>query len=47
MAKRLKRSQVVKAAMLAYAYGGQHFPHAEYGVDLDKVPDTYVEPFVA
>lgn len=33
--------------MLAYAYGGQHFPHAEYGVDLDKVPDTYVEPFVA
>jgi hypothetical protein len=23
------------------------FPHAHYGVDLDKVPDTYVEPFAA
>ena len=22
-------------------------PHAKYGVDLGKVPDTYIEPFVA
>lgn len=22
-------------------------PHAQYGVDLAKVPDTYIEPFVA
>jgi hypothetical protein len=22
-------------------------PHAQYGVDLEKVPDTYIEPFVA
>ena len=22
-------------------------PHAKYGVDLSKVPDTYIEPFVA
>jgi hypothetical protein len=23
------------------------FPHAKYGVDLSKVPDTYIEPFTA
>jgi hypothetical protein len=27
--------------------GGCALPHASYGVDLSKVPDTYVEPFVA
>jgi hypothetical protein len=27
--------------------GGRALPHANYGVDLAKVPDTYVEPFVA
>lgn len=27
--------------------GGCALPHAKYGVDLAKVPDTYVEPFVA
>jgi hypothetical protein len=26
---------------------GDTLPHAKYGVDLSKVPDTYVEPFVA
>jgi hypothetical protein len=26
---------------------GRALPHAHYGVDLAKVPDTYVEPFVA
>ena len=26
---------------------GGTLPHAKYGVDLAKVPDTYVEPFVA
>jgi len=27
--------------------GGRSLPHARYGVDLAKVPDTYIEPFVA
>ena len=27
--------------------GGRPLPHARYGVDLAKVPDTYIEPFVA
>lgn len=27
--------------------GGRALPHAQYGVDLAKVPDTYVEPFTA
>jgi hypothetical protein len=27
--------------------GGDSLPHAKYGVDLGKVPDTYIEPFVA
>lgn len=29
--------------------GGGHesLPHAKYGVDLSKVPDTYIEPFTA
>jgi hypothetical protein len=27
--------------------GGRPLPHARYGVDLNKVPDTYIEPFVA
>jgi hypothetical protein len=26
---------------------GRSLPHARYGVDLAKVPDTYVEPFTA
>lgn len=26
---------------------GRSLPHARYGVDLSKVPDTYIEPFVA
>ena len=26
---------------------GRALPHARYGVDLAKVPDTYIEPFVA
>jgi hypothetical protein len=26
---------------------GGALPHAHYGVDLSKVPDTYIEPFVA
>lgn len=26
---------------------GGSLPHARYGVDLSKVPDTYIEPFVA
>jgi hypothetical protein len=27
--------------------GGRPLPHARYGVDLAKVPDTYIEPFTA
>ena len=27
--------------------GGRALPHANYGLDLAKVPDTYVEPFTA
>src|SRR5271156_5695804 len=27
--------------------GAACLPHAHYGVDLSKVPDTYIEPFVA
>jgi hypothetical protein len=27
--------------------GGRPLPHAQYGADLAKLPDTYVEPFVA
>ncbi|MGB7439304.1 MAG: hypothetical protein WBR26_05955 [Candidatus Acidiferrum sp.] len=27
--------------------GGRPLPHAQYGVDLAKLPDTYIEPFVA
>jgi hypothetical protein len=27
--------------------GRRPLPHARYGLDLDKVPDTYIEPFVA
>src|SRR5579863_5961288 len=27
--------------------GGRALPHAHYGVDLSKVPDTYIEPFTA
>jgi hypothetical protein len=26
---------------------GGSLPHARYGIDLSKVPDTYIEPFVA
>jgi hypothetical protein len=26
---------------------GGSYPHARYGVDLSKVPDTYIEPFTA
>jgi hypothetical protein len=29
------------------AIRGGSLPHARYGVDLSKVPDTYIEPFVA
>ena len=35
MARRIKRG------------GHESLPHAQYGVDLDKMPDTYIEPFTA
>ena len=31
----------------ASSRGGRPLPHARYGVDLARVPDTYIEPFVA
>lgn len=33
--------------MARAAKRGAPLPHARYGVDLSKVPDTYIEPFVA
>jgi hypothetical protein len=30
-----------------YALNAACYPHAQYGVDLEKVPDTYIEPFTA
>ncbi len=33
------------AAILGDDYSD--FPHAKYGIDLSKAPDTYIEPFVA
>jgi hypothetical protein len=33
--------------MARRASRGSSLPHARYGVDLSKVPDTYIEPFVA
>jgi len=32
---------------LAIRGGGRALPHARYGVDLSKVPDTYIEPLTA